>query len=72
MKTAYAASFVKDLKRLRGNPAYERIKPLAFVTVPALDDLSELVNLKKLKNADHAYRIRVGDCRIGFTLEGIP
>lgn len=70
MKTSYAASFIKDLRRLRGSPIYGRVKVLAFDTFPALDDLSNLPNLKKLKNADNAYRIRMGDYRIGFTLEG--
>ena len=69
MKTVYAASFVEDLKRLQGNATYERIKTLAFDTFPSLDSLSDVPNLKKLKNADAAYRIRVGDYRVGFTVE---
>lgn len=54
MKTNYTPSFVKDLKRLRGSKAYERIKTLAFETLPALEYLADVPNLKKLKNADNA------------------
>ncbi len=32
--------------------------------------LSEINNIKKLKGEDNAYRIRVGDYRIGFFMKG--
>ncbi|CAN5882353.1 type II toxin-antitoxin system RelE/ParE family toxin [soil metagenome] len=70
MKTVYTASFVKDLKRLRGSAAYERIKKLAFETFSRLDDLSSVANLKKIRNADNAYRVRIGNYRVGFVIEG--
>lgn len=70
MKTSYAASFVKDLKRLRGNPIYQRVKVLAFDTFPTLEGLADIPQLKKMQGANNAYRIRVGDYRIGFTLDG--
>lgn len=70
MKVAYSGSFVKDLKRLRGQPAFERIKSLAFEMIPRAEDLSAVVNVKKLQGYGDAYRIRVGDYRIGFTFDG--
>lgn len=70
MKATYSSSFVKDLKRLRGQPAFERIKSLVFETILEADDLRAVVNLKKLQNHDDAYRIRVGDYRVGFTYDG--
>ena len=48
MKVATSSSFVKDLKRLRGQPAFERVKQLVFELVPRADDLSTLVGVKKL------------------------
>jgi mRNA interferase RelE/StbE len=69
VKTVYANSFVKDLKRLRATPVFERIKMLAFDTIPRADTLAELASLKQLQQAKNAYRIRVGDYRLGFVLE---
>jgi len=31
-------------------------------------NLSEVNNIKKLKGEDNAYRVRVGEYRVGFTL----
>lgn len=70
MKTAYSGSFIKDLKRLRGQPAFGRINTLVFETIPAAADLGAVINLKKLQGHGNAYRIRVGDYRIGLTFDG--
>lgn len=69
MKVEYLPSFIKDLKSLKGRPAYKRIKVLAFDEILACESLNEIHNVKKLKNEDSAYRIRVGDYRIGFFFE---
>lgn len=68
MKVEYLPSFIKDLKSLKGSPAYARNKILTFEEIPAFDSLDEIRNLKKLKGEDNAYRIRTGDYRIGFFL----
>lgn len=70
MKTAYSGSFIKDLKRLRGQPASERVNTLVFETIPATTDLDTITSLKKLRGHGNAYRIRVGDYRIGLTFDG--
>jgi len=70
VKTAYASSFVKDLKQLRGQPMFKRIQTLAFETVALTTDLNTLANLKKLQGHTNAYRIRMGDYRIGLTSDG--
>lgn len=62
-------SFIKDLKALRGMSVYEPIKTLVFEVVPEYQSLQEFQQIKKLKNADRAYRIRVGNYRIGFVFE---
>jgi mRNA interferase RelE/StbE len=61
MKVEYLPSFIKDLKSLKGSPAYERIRVLAFDQIPVCESLNEIRNLKKLKAEDSAYRIRVGN-----------
>ena len=62
----YLPTFIKDLKALRGSPVYKTIYELAFEDIPNIDNLSELTNLKKLKGSNTAYRIRVGNYRIGI------
>jgi mRNA interferase RelE/StbE len=70
MKSVYAKSFIKDLKKLRSTPVFERIKELAFETIPNASTLDKVPNVKQLKQAHYAYRIRIGDYRLGFTVDG--
>ena len=66
----YMPTFIKDLKALKSTPVYESVKSFVFEEIPSYSSLDEISNLKKLKDADNAYRIRVGDYRVGFTFEG--
>ena len=70
MKVEYLPSFLKDLKALQSNARYATIRKLVFEEVPRCSSLQEMRNLKRLKDADSAYRLRVGDYRIGFFFEG--
>jgi mRNA-degrading endonuclease RelE of RelBE toxin-antitoxin system len=63
-------TFIKDLKALKSTPVFESVKFLVFDEIPYYSSLDEINNLKKLKDADGAYRIRFGDYRIGFTVVG--
>lgn len=69
MKTNYLPSFIKDLKALKSSPVYLRIKTLVFETIVNYNSIQEIRNLKKLKAEDNAYRIRVGNYRIGILVE---
>ena len=69
MKTNYLPTFIKDIKNLKSTSSYSAIKNLVFTDILAVQNLKEISNLKKLKGDDSAYRIRVGDYRIGFFLE---
>lgn len=68
MNCEYMPSFIKDLKALKSTPVFESVKSLVFDEIPAYSSLDEMSNIKKLKDADSAYRIRLGDYRIGFTV----
>jgi len=70
VKTEYLLTFVKDLKALKSTPVYTMIKNLAFRDIVAHKNLSDISNIKKLKGEHNAYRIRVGDYRVGFFLKG--
>lgn len=70
MKTEYKPSFLKDLKDLKSTPSFETIKALAFTEIPNLQKFEEIGNLKRLKGDDNAYRIRIGDYRLGIFFDG--
>ena len=69
MKPNYLPTFIKDLKGLKSTSSYSTIKNLVLTDILAIQNLSEISNLKKLKGDYNAYRIRVSDYRIGFFLE---
>jgi mRNA-degrading endonuclease RelE of RelBE toxin-antitoxin system len=69
VNTEYLPSFLKDLKALKSTPVYDSIKTLVFETIPNCSSLEEVRNLTKLTGYESAYRIRVGDYRIGLFME---
>jgi mRNA-degrading endonuclease RelE of RelBE toxin-antitoxin system len=62
----YRQSFLKDLKKLKGQPVYDRIFELAFTALPEADSLSDITNVKAMKGHPNRYRIRVGNYRVGI------
>ena len=66
MKVTYKKKFLKDLKALKSTEVYEKICDLVLEEIPNVEDLSTIPNVSKLKGDETAYRIRVGDYRIGF------
>jgi mRNA-degrading endonuclease RelE of RelBE toxin-antitoxin system len=69
MKTEYLPSFIRDLKKLKQSHNYQKIKTLVTIEIPKYNNLMDIKNLKKIKGDTNAYRIRVGDYRIGFFLK---
>ena len=69
MRTEYLPSFTKDLKKLKKIPIYSEIKNLVFQTIPDYQNITEIKSLKKIKGHKKAYRIRVGDYRIGIFIQ---
>ena len=59
-------SFIRDLKKLKRTSNYEAIRFVAFEEIPNCKNITEIKNLKKIKGSPNAYRIRVGDYRIGI------
>lgn len=70
MNVSYKPAFIRDLRRLRGRPEYERIYGLVFNDMPSWRSLTGQSQIKCLSAKDKAYRIRVGDYRIGFYHSG--
>jgi len=69
VNTEYLPSFLKDLKALKSTPSDAPIKTLAFETIPNCPSLEEVRNLTKLTGYETAYRIRIGDYRVGLFIE---
>jgi len=69
MKVEFLKNFSKDLDVLKS----KSVKLTLINLIEKLEDadsLESISNLKKLKGHKSAYRIRVGDYRLGFFLEG--
>ncbi len=69
MKVEFLNKFVKDLDNLTvGKVKLSVIKTIELLE--AANNLSEIPNLKKLKGHKSAYRIKLGEYRIGIFVEG--
>ena len=68
MKVEFLASFEKDLSRIRQNHLKLAIEKLILTTEKA-EKLKEIPHLKKLSGHKSAYRIKLGDYRIGIFVE---
>jgi mRNA-degrading endonuclease RelE of RelBE toxin-antitoxin system len=66
----YRTSFLRDLKKLRGHPVYDRIVDLAFEVLPNLEDIRELPEVKPMTGHRHRFRIRLSSSRIGVHIDG--
>ncbi len=49
MQVSYRQLFLKDLKKLKSQPIYKRIKTLTFETLPNAANLESLTNIKAMK-----------------------
>jgi mRNA-degrading endonuclease RelE of RelBE toxin-antitoxin system len=56
---------VKQLRKLKNAAAQERI----YTEIQTLAEFPKCANVKKLTNAAHDYRLRVGDYRVLFSVD---
>jgi mRNA interferase RelE/StbE len=69
MRTHFRRSFVRDLKKVRDRRVLEQVE-LAITAVEAAGAVHEVADMKKMSGSSGFYRIRVGEYRIGLTVEG--
>ena len=69
MKTSFLSQFAKDIEKIRMQSVKDDIAT-AIEQVEQADSLSSVINLKKLKGFKTAYRIRIGNYRIGVFVDG--
>jgi len=70
VEVRYRESFLRDLKRLKKFPIYERIYTLSFETLPSAAELREIPGVKAIQGYPHRYRIRVASYRVGIEIAG--
>ncbi|NML64548.1 hypothetical protein HHL22_04955 [Hymenobacter sp. RP-2-7] len=68
MKTTFNRYFLKDLGKLTSAAVKAEVAGV-IIAVEQATSLAAIANLKKLKGYKTAYRIRVGDFRIGLVVE---
>jgi mRNA interferase RelE/StbE len=65
----FKESFVRDLRNIKDKALLTRVRELIELVEQA-QHLGQVANLKKLGGGGNYYRIRVGDYRLGLTVEG--
>ncbi len=70
MNIEFRKSFARDLKRRKREKELLSQVQEAIQEVDNADSPTEITNLRKLKAAGNCYRIRIGDYRIGLSVEG--
>lgn len=69
MNTSFLGQFERDIEKIRMQSVKDDIAN-AIEQVEQADGMPAIVNLKKLKGFKTAYRIRIGDYRIGVFIDG--
>lgn len=69
MKVIFLDKFSKDLDNLKDKKARQSIKD-AILKVEEAPSLQKITGLKRLKGEKGAYRLRVGNYRIGLYIQG--
>lgn len=69
MKLVYERTFLKDVKAIGDSSIRKKIE-IVLTSLRGAQTIGELKSVKKLKVYKSAYRIRIGDYRIGFFAVG--
>jgi mRNA interferase RelE/StbE len=68
MRVEFSKKFSKDLDSINVKSVKQNLRRLIEL-MEDVDSLDKIPNLKKLKGYKSAYRIRLGDYRVGFFFE---
>jgi mRNA interferase RelE/StbE len=68
VKTGFRSSFIKDLKSIKSRTVLESLAKL-IENVEVAQDLRRIPEVKKLKAKGNYYRIRLGNYRVGISLD---
>lgn len=65
MKVEFLNSFVSDLKKVSDKSYCQKVMK-QIVEIENASRITDIPNIKKIKGTNSAYRIRIGDYRLGF------
>ncbi|MBE7629225.1 type II toxin-antitoxin system RelE family toxin [Tenacibaculum piscium] len=65
MNVIYLESLKKDLKKIKDKKLLKNLSEV-FIKLEDVDDLLKISSVKKLSGHPDAYRIRIGDYRLGI------
>ena len=68
MKVLYEKSFFRDLKKVNDRNTLDKIYNI-IENIKSSDTIQKVPNIKRLKGHPFAFRIRIGDYRLGFFYE---
>ncbi len=68
MKIVYLKNFLNDIKKLKDKNLKTKIKDL-ILSIEKAERLEDISNAKKMKGFSIAYRIRIGNYRMGIYKE---
>jgi len=68
MKVLYEKSLLRDIKKVNGQKNLDNLTN-AIEEIKSSEKIFSLTNIKKLKGHPSAYRIKIGDFRLGFFYE---
>ncbi len=68
MKILYEKSLWRDIKKVKDQKLLDNLT-IAIEEIKSSDKLFSLTNIKKLKGHPAAFRIKIGDFRLGFFYE---
>lgn len=69
MNVEFRRSFVKDLEKTADSRLRQRVREV-IVAVESAQTLADVGHVRKLRDGENYYRIRVGDYRLGLLWEG--
>ena len=69
MKVEFLSSFNRDVKKIKNRDVRERIWK-AIEKVESVKLLSEIQGIEKVTGESYAYRMRIGEFRIGIYFKG--
>ena len=75
MEVVYEQKFLKDVEKIKDGKILKRIKTKLEEVEQIVDahedngEVPEIPGMTKLQGHDHYYRIRVGDYRLGISIE---
>jgi len=65
----FEKSFLKDIKKLNDTIIASKLKTI-IKKFEEIDSMNNLQNIKKLKGHSLYYRLKIGNYRLGFKVEG--